>query len=92
MPAMKCRPTHTREVDTEVTACPNKRPPKIIDGVTEDGRRAVSVEQAAHYIGLGRSSMYKAVAAGQIKAVRVGSRWLVPVAEIERLTAVSDIA
>lgn len=66
--------------------------PKIIDGATESGARAVSVEQAARLCGLGRSSTYKAVASGEIKAVRIGGRWLIPCSEIERLTAAGRAA
>lgn len=61
--------------------------PRLIDGATESGARAVSVEVAARLCGLSRSSMYKAVQSGEVRTARIGHRWLVPVSEIERLLA-----
>lgn len=44
-----------------------------------------SIEEAAKVLGIHRNSVYRAVARGEIMAVRVGSRVLIPRAEFERL-------
>ena len=54
---------------------------------TTDGRRAVTVPEAAAVLGLGRSNAYAAVRSGDIPSVRIGGRVLVSVAVLERLTA-----
>jgi excisionase family DNA binding protein len=47
--------------------------------------RTVSIEQAADILGLARSTAYVAAGAGEIPAIRVGRRWLVPVARLESM-------
>ena len=44
-----------------------------------DERLTVTVEQAGLLLGLSRGSAYEAVRRGDIFAVRIGSRWIVPV-------------
>ena len=51
--------------------------------VTE--RLTVTVEEAAKILGIGRNSTYQAVARGDIPAIRVGRRLLIPRVQIERL-------
>jgi excisionase family DNA binding protein len=49
-------------------------------------RAALSVEHAAEILGLSRKNAYNLVAAGRIRAVKIGDkRLIVPVAEIRRL-------
>ena len=48
-------------------------------------RGAVSVEEARHLLGLGRSAAYDAIRSGEIPSVRVGRRLLVPVPALLRL-------
>jgi len=43
------------------------------------GRLALSVEEAAECLGVGRSAMYDAVKSGRVPIVRFGRRILVPV-------------
>jgi excisionase family DNA binding protein len=62
-----------------------KTAPSICDGATDDGRRAVSITEAALLLGIGRSTAYSSVIAGDIPSVRVGGRKLVPVRALERL-------
>jgi excisionase family DNA binding protein len=50
-------------------------------------RRALSVEETAEVTGLSRASVYRAIGAGTLVTVKVGSRRLVPVASIEALLA-----
>jgi excisionase family DNA binding protein len=47
-------------------------------------RAAISVEQAAHLLGIGRQSAYAATGDGTLPTVRIGRRLLVPT---ERLLA-----
>jgi len=56
----------------------------------ENGRRAderltLTVPEVASRLGLSRNGAYEAVAAGQIPAIRIGRRVLVPRTALERL-------
>ena len=44
-----------------------------------------SVEVAGEILGLGRSAAYQAVRTGEIRAIRIGKRILVPVHALEQL-------
>ena len=44
-----------------------------------------SVEEAAIILGIGRMLAYELVRTGEIPAIRLGYRWLVPVKTIDRL-------
>ncbi len=46
---------------------------------------AYTVVEAAKLLGIGRSQAYQAVRRGQIPALKIGHRILVPVAALERL-------
>ena len=48
-------------------------------------KHTMSVEECAAYLGIGRSAAYEGVRSGDIPAVRVGKRWLVPVAALEKM-------
>ena len=48
-------------------------------------RQALSVEEAAHILGIGRTSAYRACAREEIPTIRIGARILVPRAALERL-------
>lgn len=50
-------------------------------------RRTYTVKEVAALLGLGETSVYAALQAGEIKAIRVGSRWAVPRAWLDRLLA-----
>jgi excisionase family DNA binding protein len=55
------------------------------------GRTAtVSVAEAAEILGIGRSLAYDAVRTGRIPALRIGRRWLIPRAALDRLLAEVD--
>ena len=43
-------------------------------------RTTITVEEACRALSVGRQTGYEAVRTGQIPAVRVGRRWVVPVA------------
>ena len=48
-------------------------------------RQVVSVEEAGRVMGIGRSAAYSAAARGDIPAIRIGKRLVVPVRALERL-------
>lgn len=45
---------------------------------------AVGVKQAAKMLGIGKNTMYAAVASGHIPHVKVGTRILIPIARLEQ--------
>jgi excisionase family DNA binding protein len=45
----------------------------------------ITVEEAAVRLRIGRNQAYEAVRRGDIPAIRVGARWLVPTVALERL-------
>ncbi len=49
------------------------------------GEATISVEDAGQLLGLGRSSAYDAVARGDIPAIRIGRRRVVPVPALARM-------
>lgn len=48
-------------------------------------RATLTVPEAARVLGISRDAAYKAVARGEIPALRVGRRYLVPVGSLERM-------
>jgi excisionase family DNA binding protein len=48
-------------------------------------RAAWSVEEGAHRIGVGRTSIYKLAAEGKIRLIKIAGRTLIPDSEITRL-------
>jgi excisionase family DNA binding protein len=53
-------------------------------------RMTVTVEEAATILGVGRNKAYEAARSGEIPAIRIGKRLLVPRAALKRLLAVGD--
>lgn len=53
----------------------------------ETGRRAISVEEAAIQLGVGRSLAWSLVKEGKLRSVRAGTRVLVPLAAIDDFLA-----
>lgn len=47
----------------------------------------VSIPEAVHITGIGRSKLYELLAAGEIVSVRVGKRRLIPTASLEEFVA-----
>ena len=47
-------------------------------------RPTMSVDEARPFYGLSRSSMFNAVRNGEVPAIRVGGRWLLPTAAVRR--------
>lgn len=50
---------------------------------SEYANRLVSVTEAAHILGIGRTNLYSRINAKQIEAIRIGGRRLVKLASIE---------
>lgn len=48
-------------------------------------RKTLSVAEAARALGISRNSAYEAVHRGELPAVQIGRRWLVPVAALDTL-------
>jgi excisionase family DNA binding protein len=45
----------------------------------------MTVIEAAKRLGIGRNQAYQAVHAGKIPALRIGQRWLIPRAALDRM-------
>jgi excisionase family DNA binding protein len=50
-------------------------------------RRVVTLSEAAAILRVSRGSAYEAAKRGEIPTIRIGRRWLVPVAALERMLA-----
>jgi len=48
----------------------------------------LTVEHAARLCGIGRNAAYEAVAAGELPALRIGRRWVVPTVPLLRMLGV----
>jgi len=48
-------------------------------------RRTATVAEAAKLLGIGRNQAYEAARRGQLPAIRIGKRLLVPLAALERM-------
>ena len=48
-------------------------------------RLVYSIKEAAHACGLSRATLYRLIAAGKLRTVKVGARRLVPVEAIDAL-------
>lgn len=48
----------------------------------------LTVEQAAKLLGVGRNQTYEAVARGELPAMRIGRRWVIPTVRLLRLLGV----
>ena len=55
--------------------------------MTLETRQTVTVEEAAKLLGIGRGSAYEAVRRGELPAIRLGKRLVVPRAALDRLLA-----
>ncbi|MCL4685508.1 helix-turn-helix domain-containing protein [Myxococcota bacterium] len=54
---------------------------------TTPTRRAVSIDEAAQMLGIGRSAAYLAARRGDIPVLRIGRRLVVPIAALDRMLA-----
>ncbi|MGD0153135.1 MAG: helix-turn-helix domain-containing protein [Thermacetogeniaceae bacterium] len=49
--------------------------------------RAITVAQLQKTLNVGKTVAYGLVQSGEVKALRVGKKWLVPVTEVDRFLA-----
>ena len=61
-------------------------------GASEHNLLAVSVERAAAMAGVGRTTLYEALAKGALKSLKVGKRRLIPVEALKAWLAGHEIA
>jgi excisionase family DNA binding protein len=50
-------------------------------------RQGLRIEEAAHALGCGRTTVFKLIREGRLRVVKLGARTIVPRAEIARLLA-----
>jgi excisionase family DNA binding protein len=55
-------------------------------------KEVISVEDAAKRLRIGRNQAYEAVRNGQLPAIRIGRRWIVPVAALDRILSGGEAA
>ena len=53
-------------------------------------RATMSIDEAARVLGIGRASAYEAARRGELPTLRVGRRWLVSRAGLERFVQAAD--
>ncbi len=57
-----------------------------------EGRTTFSVEEAARYLGIGRSTAYAAARDGSLPTIRISNRILVPAAKLRALLGLEEAA
>jgi len=73
----------TEELMSKVKSFPNKSDSVVSTAPLEPA--LVSINDAAAYLGLGRTRVYELIAAHEIEACRIGSRTLVRVTSLKAL-------
>lgn len=63
---------------------------RTANSVSTVGKMAYRVNEACQCLGIGRTSLYELVKAGDLKLIKIAGRTLVPRSEIERLTRVGS--
>jgi excisionase family DNA binding protein len=51
----------------------------------ENERKTVTVDEAAKILGVSRAHAYEAVNSGQLRGIRLGKRWLIARATIDKM-------
>ena len=57
----------------------------MVEKIDKSSRATMPVREAAARIGVGYNQAYEAVRKGEIPAIRIGKRWLVLTAALERM-------
>lgn len=60
-------------------------------GGVEPVRRAISVEEAAIQLGIGRSLAYQLVGEGKLRCVRAGNRILIPISALDEFLSKQEV-
>jgi excisionase family DNA binding protein len=55
-------------------------------------RLTLTVDEAARRLGIGRGQAYAGVRVGEIPSIKIGKRYLVPIAALERMLAGTERA
>jgi excisionase family DNA binding protein len=55
-------------------------------------RLSLTVREALRATGIGRSTLYKLIAAGRVRRVKIGTRVLIPFDDLQKLVAPEDCA
>jgi excisionase family DNA binding protein len=63
-------------------------PESVVPRELQDLPPTLTVEQAAKLLGVGRNQTYEAVAKGELPAMRIGRRWVIPTVRLLRLLGV----
>ena len=80
---------------TTQTTDPGREQHALANGTAHPQRpepQAYRVADACYVLGIGRTSLYELVNAGQLKLIKLAGRTLVPRSEIKRLTSVDRAA
>lgn len=64
--------------------------PDFANGRTPDGRRTISITEAARVLGVGRTTAYLMAQTGELPTIKARGRVLVSVAALERLLTGGD--
>ena len=64
---------------------PEKSPASAAANIAEKARLALSVDEAARRLGVGRQTIYNWLAAGKLSSVKIVGRRLIPVSAIRAL-------
>jgi excisionase family DNA binding protein len=56
-----------------------------LEAQLEPERQTVSIPEFGRILGVGRNSAYKAVQRGEVRAIKIGGRMVIPRKEVERL-------
>ena len=54
---------------------------------TNDERLVLTPEEVGPILNMGRSAVYEAIRRGDIPTIRIGRRWLIPKAALDRMLA-----
>ena len=88
MPAQRSHPAATVEVVTPQPRSGRGRSKPAIDvTVRTDNRVLLTVEEAAERLGIGRSNMYRLLATGQVRSIRIGRLRRIPVEALDHYVA-----
>jgi len=63
-----------------------------MDRAELDRAVTLTVDETAITLGLSRTATYQAVQTGEIPAIRIGRRWLIPAAAIRQLLQIENPA
>jgi excisionase family DNA binding protein len=58
---------------------------EVVGAAAPPHKATLTVDEVGQALGISRNPAYSAVNAGEIPAIRIGRRWLVPKAAFERL-------